>query len=393
MGDDLIELAASSNEPGVQALSREMQIAHDGLRVLAAGTGGFSALNTADFDGAFDRLVEENSSYYLLAYYSTNGRREGKTRRIDVRARRAGVRVLARDSYIEPRGGRRDRPRGPALDAPAELLDSLRSPLPLSGLTLAATAVPFRGSGKNASVAVVVETRGAELGLKEDGARHTGVLDVAVWAMDPGGRAGPSERVVTNLNLRPESFRRVTEFGFRMMLRLEVPPGRYQFRVGALTPETGLRGSVFYDLEVPDFTKGALSMSGLMVTSQSASRALTARPDPVIGQVLPAPPTTEREFPSDDEMAVFAEIYDNDRAPHQVDITTNILTDAGDLVFTSTDSRNSADLEGRAGGYGYVTRIPLESFDPGLYVLRLQARSRAGAGEPVVREVQFRIRG
>ena len=82
-----------------------------------------------------------------------------------------------------------------------------------------------------------------------------------------------------------------------MMLRLEVPPGRYQFRVGALTPATGLRGSAFYDLEVPDFSKGALSMSGLMVTSRSGFPGVdrAARPGPRSGAAGPA--DERREFP------------------------------------------------------------------------------------------------
>ena len=99
MGDDLHRARGEFQRAGVQALSREMQIAHDGLRVLAAGTGGFSALDTADFDGAFDRLVEENSSYYPAGLLLDQRPAQGKTRRIDVRAPRRRARHRPRQLH------------------------------------------------------------------------------------------------------------------------------------------------------------------------------------------------------------------------------------------------------------------------------------------------------
>jgi hypothetical protein len=164
--------------------------------------------------------------------------------------------------------------------------------------------------------------------------------------------------------------------------------------VGALTPGTGLRGSVFYDLEVPDFSRDPLMMSGVLLTSATASRMLTAGDDKLLSEVLPAAPTTIREFPVDDQIAVLTEIYDNDSRPHRVDITSNILTDTGSLVFTTSESRSSEEFEeAGVGTYGYVTQVPLIAFEPGLYVLRIQAQSRADRAAPIVREVQFRIRG
>ena len=394
MGDDSGELSGGTDEVAMTSILREMQVAQDSLRTLSDGTGGFSAVNASDFGGAFDRIVSENSSYYMLGYYAANTRRDGRTRRIDVRLpNRGGLQAFARDSYIESRGDDQARQAAPALSAPSALVDAIRSPLPLAGLSMSATAVPFRGSNGKASVAVVVEASGNDLALRPDGDRHTGVFDVAVWAVDSQGRPGVSERMTTNLNLREESFQRVSQYGLRVLLRVEVTPGRYQFRVGALAPETGIRGSVFYDVDVPDFSKEPLAMSGVLLTSAMSSRALTAQPDSLLSEVLPASPTTQRVFPVNDQIAVLTEIYDNDSRPHEIDITTDLLTDTGELVFTTSESRSNSEFGGGPGGYGYVTRIPLAAFEPGLYVLRIQARSRLGASAPVKREVQFRIEG
>ena len=71
-------------------------------------TGGFAAVNRNDFNGAFDRIVSENSSYYLLGFYSTNDRRDGRYRKLEVRVNRPGLRVArSRSGYYEARGARR----------------------------------------------------------------------------------------------------------------------------------------------------------------------------------------------------------------------------------------------------------------------------------------------
>jgi hypothetical protein len=136
-------------------------------------------------------------------------------------------------------------------------------------------------------------------------------------------------------------------------------------------------------------------MSGIAITSAASSRVPTASPDPAVNEfkdVLPAPPTASREFVRNDELAIFAEIYDNlGPTAHRIGITASILADDGKTVFTTSDERRSEELQGASGGYGYTTKIPLASLAPGRYVLRLEAKPTIGNNAPVKREVEFRI--
>jgi len=133
-------------------------------------------------------------------------------------------------------------------------------------------------------------------------------------------------------------------------------------------------------------------MSGILVTSRSSGGVPTAGTIPDIGDALPAPPTTTRVFSADDELAVLAEIYDNQGAqPHSVDITTTLKAEGRVQVFANSEQRSSKELGGARGGYGYTTRIPLKDLAPGLYVLAVQARSTLGGTPAVSREVQIRI--
>lgn len=71
----------------------------DSLRFVADNTDGTSVINTNNIDGALRRIVDDLSSYYLLGYYSTNTKLDGRFRSITVRVKRDGVRVRARRGY------------------------------------------------------------------------------------------------------------------------------------------------------------------------------------------------------------------------------------------------------------------------------------------------------
>jgi VWFA-related protein len=78
---------------------RNLASRQDSLRLLADNTDGIGVINTNDIDGALTRVVEDLSSYYLLGYYSTNTKLDGKFRSIKVRVTRPGVNVRARRGY------------------------------------------------------------------------------------------------------------------------------------------------------------------------------------------------------------------------------------------------------------------------------------------------------
>ncbi len=74
----------------------------DTLRLLAGGTDGLAVIDTNDFNRGMRRIVEDLSSYYLLGYYSSNDRLDGKFRSIKVRVRKPGVEIRARRGYLAP---------------------------------------------------------------------------------------------------------------------------------------------------------------------------------------------------------------------------------------------------------------------------------------------------
>jgi VWFA-related protein len=404
LGDDTIGVATfgdpgastqSSSDPsgrrpagaGLSSLMSELRLSQDSLRTLADETGGFAAVNSNELTTAFERIVRDNSGYYVLAYYPPSDKRDGKFHKIEVRVTRPGLTVRARRGYVSPRGNRptpKPTDKGPS----PELLEALNSPIQVSGLTMRVFAAPFKGTAPNASVAFGVELRGRDLSL-EAGNK----VELSFLAVDAVGKTRASRTDVLTIDLRPETLARVQGSGFRLLNRVDLPPGRYQLRLAARDSRTGAAGSVVYDLDVPDYNKLPFSMSGLVLTSLSGASLATVRADDQLKAVLPVPPSAERTFPQNDELALFAEIYDDGRAPeHKVDILTTVKSDTGTVLFMNEDERASTELQGQRGGYGYTARIPLTDLPPGLYVLRVEARSRLGDHPAAGREVRFTVR-
>jgi VWFA-related protein len=85
--------------PGVVADFQMLRTRQDSMHVLANNTDGFAVMNSNDIDKGLRRISDDLTSYYLLGYYSTNAKLDGKFRRIDVKVRQRDVAVRARRGY------------------------------------------------------------------------------------------------------------------------------------------------------------------------------------------------------------------------------------------------------------------------------------------------------
>jgi VWFA-related protein len=86
--------------PGLQADSARLRQRSTSLRTLAVDTDGTAVVGTNEISRGLKRVVDDLSSYYLLGYYSTNTKLDGKFRSIAVRTKRPGVQIRARRGYL-----------------------------------------------------------------------------------------------------------------------------------------------------------------------------------------------------------------------------------------------------------------------------------------------------
>jgi VWFA-related protein len=95
-GPDPARQRMAAAEPGRPSI-------FDGFYVLSDHTGGFAVTGTGNYRDPLDRIVRESSTYYLLAYTSSNNKIDGKYRRTQIKVKRPGVEAFYRPGYMARR--------------------------------------------------------------------------------------------------------------------------------------------------------------------------------------------------------------------------------------------------------------------------------------------------
>lgn len=355
------------------------------FRKLSEATGGFAVVNSNSFGQALERMVKENSNYYLLGFTSTNDRRDGRYRRLEVRAKRPGLTVRARDGYIAPSGspGRSAGTRTNAT-ATAGIRDVIASPLSNGAVPMKVFAAAFKGSKDNeARVVVTAEFDASRLGFAATGGTMRAQIELASAAVSAGGKITRGQPQVIDLALKPDSYAQALSHGVRTQSAITLPPGRYQLRVAGGNTQAAKIGSVMYDLDVPDFRQGRLTLSAVALSTMEADRPVTVIP--AASNVLPFFPTLSRAFVTGTRISLYVEVYDNadGRARNPVELKVEVRDHQGQIVRSGSDRRTRA----AKGTETFVVALPLD-VGAGDYSLHVVATS---GGDSVSRDIPIRI--
>jgi len=376
-----------------QAMAEERRRAIGTLRTIAEQTGGIAIVDTLGFAGGYARIQQENSTYYVLGFYPTTDR-DGKFHQLDVRVRRPGLQVKSRPGFHAAKPADSDAAAagsgaGAARDPLAALLTAT---LPSPGLPMRLSLPVFRKSRSESTVLMAVDVPPGVLRFEDAGTSLAEDFRLVYQVIDPPSTIVASAAQDLEMRLRPDTRALVDARGFRAVFPVALKPGRYQVRVAASAKNGARAGSVFADLEVPDFSRARLSWSGVAITSAAAAGVPTRPAGEGTSTMIPVMPAAVRRFEPDDTLAVYAEIYDNGaRGGDAIDLTAEVRHASGAVVFTMTEQRASAAARNDRGGHGFRVDIPLGGLAPGSYVLTLTARSRADGSATAARDIPFAI--
>ncbi len=293
---------------------------------------------------------------------------------------RPGVSVRSRTGYWAPSSDAASRPRSGEGPAAADLTAAGLSAS--VGVPLRATVTPIApaasGGAGAAEVAVVLTVREPALRAPEPE-----TLTIVRNLYDARGTAGPPEQERRTVVLQPAGGTDEVHYDVRQTLTLT--PGHHQIRFNVTSNRLKASGSVYADVEVPDFDRSPLSLSGLVLgPAREAAPADGAAPEtaavggdaPASG--LPVVPTTTRSFAPGDAISVFARIFqDRGTAPDAVTVTADVY-DAGNAVrhLPARTFPATAFEGGRSAAF--EAALPLAGLAHGPHLLSIAARLPGG---------------
>jgi len=260
------------------AIIREGPASQDALNAIAGDTGGRALRNTNYFEKWVNKILDETSNYYLLAWRpNTEEQTTGNFRNITAR-------VIDHPEFTVrlPRGFLKTNP-APALKPTTtvqvppqphqELQQALTALYPKHEIPLALSAVfldtPDHGPVLTASVRVANDSLAYE---GEPGKQVAAIDIVGVVVNDRGKQVGTFQ---TRLKIDAARATGSAQDNSATIYNYRVPltPGLYQVRIATRDTKSGQVGSAQQWIEIPDLALHRLSLSSLLLGLQSVGGA------------------------------------------------------------------------------------------------------------------------
>jgi hypothetical protein len=341
-----------------------------GLARLAEDTGGFLVRDTNNLRGALKRIDEDTRFHYLLTYVPSNANFDGAFRSIDVKVKRPGVEVFARNGYR----ALRNPPSMPVLSYEGPALAVLEAGKLPNGFPFSTTALSFPERQRPGLAPIVVRLKTDVLTYEErpDKGVYDAEATIVARYQDASGNVVHKASQQYHLSGRLGELEAARKGEILFYREPVLAPGVYTVEV-AIVDAFGPRASArVATLEVPRTNANELRMSSVVVIGKA--ERVTEGKDPgnplYAGDVLFYPNGGEPLSRSGDkQLAVFYTLYPGAGFGNlEADIE---LQRNGRVITRAPVTLGPRDLQGRIQ---QVSRLPLAALTPGTYELRVHAR-------------------
>jgi hypothetical protein len=247
------------------------------LKYLADLTGGLNIRNNNNLTDGIERILDDQRGYYLLGYRpeeSTLDPQTGQRRafKINVKVKRPGLRVRTRSSFY----GLTDEERTVARGTRDEQLKAALSSPFAGDVRVRLTPLFADDQGVNSFVRAMVYIDARDLSFSEEaGGGHKASVDIVVMAIDNNGRVVDQASRTETVSAKGDSYKRLLQQGLTYTLNMPVKQaGAYQVRIAVRDAASEKVGSASQFVEVPDLTKGGLTLSGIILGGISLKAAM-----------------------------------------------------------------------------------------------------------------------
>jgi VWFA-related protein len=380
----------------IEAMRRRSEAAtRHAMHALAADTGGFLVENSNNLRAGLREILRDTEAYYVLAYEPTNTSRDGRFRRIDVRVPgQRGLEVRTRSGYFAS-DDRRAETEGTAVEdarrqeqRQAEMRTALNALAPLTAIPVRVSADFVSLDGSESHVVVTGNVDVEKLPFARLRGRRQATVETAALVYDEAGALATTlETERTTMDLSEADYGQVLQRGLPYQRAVPLKPGRYQVRLAVREDATGLLGSAWRRVEVPELSPGRLALSSLFLLKDGSPPDAAASPDagPVLHSVQALP-----RFARSEDLYVQLYAYNPGRDPSgATDLVAQEEVSRGGVLLATGAPEPMASAR-KAGPVTHISRIKLQSFEPGDYELRVTVTDRR-ASAMVTRAVAFTV--
>jgi VWFA-related protein len=378
----------------IEAMRRQSEEAMRGaLNALAADTGGFLVESANDLRGGLQEFLKDTETYYVLAYEPENAARDGSFRSIEVRLPGlSGLKVRTRSGYFAPDDRRAAEVSAAAEDQArrreqrhSEMRSALVSLAPLTAIPVRLSADFLSLDGTSTQLTVTGNVDVSTLPFVRLPDRRQATIETAALVYDGAGAVAATLKTErTAVNVTDADYAELVSRGLTYQGSVALPPGRYQVRLAARDDATGIAGSAWKRLEIPDVASGRLTLSSLFLLKDGGVPASPDAP-PVLSSVQALP-----RFRRGESLYVQLCAYNPQRdVSGGIDLVaqSEVLSDGAVIATASPQPMSEGEPRGTAP---HTARIGLQRFEPGDYELRVTVTDRNGSAM-AARTVPFTV--
>lgn len=225
----------------------------DTMEYVADLTGGKAFYNTNDIKGAIRKAIDDAAVTYTLGYYTSEENWDNRYHKLKVKVKRSGTEVRTKKGYFaQSQQAITDR------DLTLRIRDAVWSPLDASEVGLSATIVP--SPQVPSASRVLLKVSSSDISFVQDQGLFKANVDVLFATVNKrGGIRPPDQRSTLNLQLKPDTYARVTEEGLSAGRDVSVTPETESIKVIVLDRSTGQIGSVTIPVTPKDVSSKTLS--------------------------------------------------------------------------------------------------------------------------------------
>jgi len=394
--DDLCETCPArtltSMESGRQAGFDESQ---QSLDQMARGTGGLFFHANNDLDRGLSEVADDMDGYYLIGYgphrEDSGGKRgESHYRRIEVRVLRAGMQVRSRKGFADSAGASEGAVQANGKPGREALQRAMLSPFQANGFPVRLNAFYSASAGKGAKTGLRATSLRAMLAMdahglvfKEapDGGKEL-TMDVMAAVYGPDGRLAAGSDKTFHAAMTAEEMSQTVSSGLVYGLDVAIPaPGPYQLRVAARDANSERVGSATAFVEVPDFNRGGMVLSSLVIMDSDSKRNETLASAGVLGAGNPVTRVFAPGAVLDYDCTIVGLPLDKQR-PRTLNVEVSVFRGA-EAIFSSPQYPVAVPSGGSAAPVHATGKIRLApTLPPGDYAVQLSVSGGLESSTP-----------